>query len=62
MLTRALTEGRHSEKSGPGDAGATLTRVQKNATVQKWADWILKQRQAAKSGLPAGNRARGAAG
>jgi len=60
MLTRAFAEGRQIERSGLGAAGANLTKLQKKATVRKWADWILKQREAAKSGLAADSRGRGA--
>jgi hypothetical protein len=49
MPTRALAREREAERPGTRDAGASLTTDQKEATVQKWADWILKQRQAAET-------------
>jgi hypothetical protein len=53
--TRTLFE----EQTGEGIAtrvpGSSLTQAQKEATIQKWADWILKQREdAAQSKLPEG--------
>ncbi len=54
--TRTLFE----EQTGEGIAirvpGSNLTQAQKEATIRKWADWILKQRtDAAQSKLPEGH-------
>ena len=48
------------EQTGEGIAtrvpGSNLTQAQKEATIQKWANWILKQRtDAAQSRLPEGH-------
>lgn len=48
-----------AEHTGEGTVtrvpGSNLTQAQKEATIRKWADWILKQRaDAAQSKLPEG--------
>jgi len=48
MLARAWAVARETEKPGARDAEPNLTTEQKEATIQKWADWILKQREAAR--------------
>jgi hypothetical protein len=50
MPTRAFATAREAEKPPAVDAVTNLTTDQKAATIQKWADWILKQRQAARTG------------
>ncbi len=47
--TRVPSEEPTAEKDNLRSAGSSLTKGQKEATVQKWADWILKQRTAAKA-------------
>jgi cytochrome c553 len=42
-----ISEPRKAEGSEPNRVGSRLTKQQKDATVQKWAEWILTQRKTA---------------
>jgi hypothetical protein len=42
-----ISEPRKPAACEPNRASSHLTKQQKDATVQKWAGWILKQRQIA---------------
>jgi hypothetical protein len=45
--THTLSEEQSGEETATRAPGSTLTQAQKDATIQKWVDWILKQRAGA---------------
>lgn len=53
---QALPEEQEPERTVPRSPGPGLTEEQKEATIQKWAEWILKQQENAAKPKPMRNR------